>query len=211
MNLRESLVKGQTGKQTPNHRELTRHTPETCFILEYTAPETLFFHNWGWTLRRMEGEVFVKKKLNALKRNNTTATHRKWREGERRGRQLKSVLSHLSNITAGYACVCVCDIVSSPFNKIGSCCSSALHWMMGWVDRLEDVTAGVWGWRAEQRGEFRLYRCVLLEGEEMYCREGDHLFGGLYGSRSCLENVLTLSAPRTSWGSSGNLTMWKSS
>lgn len=29
-------------------------------------------------------------------------------------------------------------------------------------------------------------------------RERDHLFGGLYGSRSCFEKALTLSAPRTS-------------
>lgn len=80
------------------------------------------------------------------------------------------------------------------------------------MDQLEAVTGGILRVaEGAEEASSDCTRCVLLEGEQIYCREGDHLFGGLYGSRSCFENVLTLSAPLTSWGSSGNFTMWKSS
>lgn len=123
--------------------------------------------------------MFVPKKLNAFLRNRWWNRHETAPYG-------KNEIFRPADTT----CACVC-LMRVPFHKHSSRFCSGLRDALttGW--RVRCVAGG-----GRSR---RLHRWAVLEREEeLYCRKGDHLFGGLYGSRSCLEKALTLSAPRTS-------------
>lgn len=127
-------------------------------------------------------EVFVEKKLNALRRNSKRARRRIRREGEQRGRDVGRLISPTIRQVM-YVCVCVCDIVSSPFNKRGSCCSSAL------LRIIEVGTAGgVWGWG----GEFRRDRCVSVGGRRDVLLGGRSLIRGFVRFQKLLRERVDL-------------------
>lgn len=67
------------------------------------------------------------------------------------------------------------------------------------MEELESVGSEVWQEEEQAEEEEQVTSdCTGVLPGERRCRAGAHLFGGLYGSRSCFEKALTLSAPRTS-------------